>query len=60
MIKIVEIITDFKEQDFLSKVKQSILLMQEKNLKVEVQYQYSNDIYSAMIIGRKNGNTRSN
>lgn len=60
MIKIVEIITDFKEQDFLSKVKQSILLMQEKNLKVEVQYQYSHDIYSAMIIGKKNGNTRNN
>lgn len=60
MISIIEIITDFKEEDFLEKVKKSILLMQEKKLKVDIQYQFSNMIYSAIIIGKKNGNSRDN
>lgn len=44
-----------KVDDFFNNVNSYIKLMQAEGLEVEIQYQQSNGLFSAFIIGRESG-----
>ena len=62
-IKEIRQIVDYSERDFLPKVTREVEEMQKKKLDVEIQYSISDNIFSAMIIGRaeakKNESTKT-
>lgn len=53
MIKEINHIIEFRETQFLPRVQKEVEEMQKKGLEVEIQYGYSNNICSALLIGRK-------
>ncbi len=53
MIKEINHIIEFDKKNFLPRVIRETEALQKKGLEVEIQYAVDNDVYSAMLIGRK-------
>ena len=44
---------EYNQREFLPHLIGDVTAMQEKGLEVEIQYGFSGDIYTALLIGRK-------
>ena len=58
MIKEINHIIEYKTTQFLPRIQQEVEEMQKKGFDVEIQYGYSNDICTALLIGRKKNESR--
>lgn len=60
MIEKIQHIKAYEQTDFVAKIGGIVDLMEQEGLKVDIQYSYSNETYTALIIGRKEKKQNAN
>lgn len=61
-IETIKHIVAYEQNSFIGEIIDTIKVLEEDKQEVEIQYSYSNEKYTALIVGRKvetNGNNRS-